>query len=35
VDLESAQWPPKGKAGAAMDIPLAAVVVDWFRELLG
>ncbi len=33
VDLDGAQWHiPKGKTGAAMDIPLAPVV-DWFREL--
>lgn len=34
VDLDGAQWHiPKSKTGAAMDIPLAPVVVDWFREL--
>jgi integrase len=34
VDLDGAQWPiQKSKTGAAMDIPLAPVVVDWFREL--
>lgn len=35
VDLEGAQWHiPKSKTGAAMDIPLApVVVVGWFREL--
>ena len=34
VDLDGAQWHiPKSKTGAAMDIPLALVVVDWFREL--
>jgi len=34
VDLDGAQWQiPKSKTGAVMDIPLAPVVVDWFREL--
>lgn len=34
LDLDGAQWHiPKSKTGAAMDIPLAPVVVDWFREL--
>lgn len=34
VDLDGAQWHiPKSKTGAAMDIPLAPVVVDWFKEL--
>jgi integrase len=34
VGLDGAQWHiPKSKTGAAMDIPLAPVVVDWFREL--
>lgn len=34
MDLDGAQWHiPKSKTGAAMDIPLAPVVVDWFREL--
>jgi integrase len=34
VDLDGTQWHiPKSKTGAAMDIPLAPVVVDWFREL--
>lgn len=34
VDLDGAQWHiPKSKTGAAMDIPLAPAVVDWFREL--
>ncbi len=34
VDLEGSQWHiPKSKTGATMDIPLAPVVVDWFREL--
>jgi integrase len=34
VDLDGAQWHiPKSKTGAAMDIPLAPVVVEWFREL--
>jgi integrase len=34
VDLEGAKWHiPKSKTGAAMDIPLAPVVVDWFTEL--
>jgi integrase len=34
VDLDGGQWHiPKSKTGAAMDIPLATVVVDWFREL--
>ncbi|MFN8866602.1 MAG: tyrosine-type recombinase/integrase [Pseudomonadota bacterium] len=33
-DLEGGQWHiPKSKTGAAMDIPLAPGVVDWFREL--
>ncbi|WP_295641713.1 site-specific integrase [uncultured Methylibium sp.] len=34
VDLDGAQWHiPKSKTGAAMDIPLAPGVVDWFKEL--
>jgi len=34
VDLNEAQWHiPKSKTGAAMDIPLAPIVVDWFKEL--
>jgi integrase len=34
VDLDGAQWHiANSKTGAAMDIPLAPVVVDWFREL--
>jgi integrase len=34
VDLDGAQWHiPKSKTGAAMDIPLAPMVVDWYREL--
>jgi integrase len=34
VDLDEAQWHiPKSKTGAAMDIPLAPIVVDWFKEL--
>jgi integrase len=34
VDLDEARWHiPKSKTGAAMDIPLAPVVVDWFKEL--
>jgi integrase len=34
VDLDGAQWHiRKSKTGAAMDIPLAPAVVDWFREL--
>lgn len=34
VDLDGAQWHiPKSKTGAAMDLPLAPVVVEWFREL--
>jgi integrase len=34
VDLDGAQWRiPKSKTGAAMDIPQAPVVADWFREL--
>lgn len=34
MDLDGAQWHiPKSKTGAAMDIPLAPVVVDWFRDL--
>ncbi len=34
VNLEGAQWHiPRSNTGAAMDIPLAPVVVDWFREL--
>lgn len=34
VDLDGAQWHiPKSRTGAAMDIPLAPVVVAWFREL--
>jgi len=33
VDLDGAQWHTrKSKTGAAMDIPLAPVVVDGFRE---
>ena len=34
VDLDEARWHiPKSKTGLAMDIPLAQVVVDWFKEL--
>jgi integrase len=34
VDLEEARWHiPKSKTGLAMDIPLAPIVVDWFKEL--
>lgn len=34
LDLDGTQWHiPKSKTGAAMDIPQAPVVVDWFREL--
>ena len=34
VDLEEARWHiPKSKTGAAMDIPLAPIVVDWLKEL--
>mgnify|MGYP000885757693 CR=1 FL=1 len=34
ADLDVAQWHiPKSKTGAAMDNPLAPIVVDWFREL--
>lgn len=34
VDLDGTRWHiPKSKTGAVMDIPLAPVVVDWFREL--
>jgi integrase len=34
VGLDGAQWYiPKSKTSAAMDIPLAPVVVDWFLEL--
>jgi integrase len=33
-DLDEAQWHiPKSKTGAAMDIPLAPIVVEWFKEL--
>jgi integrase len=35
VFLDEARWHiPGSKTGAAMDIPLATVVVEWFRELL-
>ncbi|MBN6736830.1 tyrosine-type recombinase/integrase [Burkholderia multivorans] len=35
VSLDEARWHiPGSKTGAAMDIPLAPIVVDWFRELL-
>ena len=34
VHLEDARWHiPASKTGAAMDVPLAPVVVDWFKEL--
>ncbi|SPR99318.1 tyrosine-type recombinase/integrase [Cupriavidus taiwanensis] len=34
IDLEDACWHiPKSKTGPEMDIPLAPVVVDWFRDL--
>jgi integrase len=34
VYLDEARWRiPKSKTGPAMDIPLAPVVVGWFREL--
>ena len=34
IHLDEARWHiPKSKTGAAMDIPLAPVVVEWFREL--
>ena len=34
VHLDEASWHiPKSKTGAAIDIPLAPVVVDWLREL--
>ena len=34
IDLGEARWHiPKSKTGAAMDIPLAPIVVDWFKEL--
>lgn len=34
VDLEEARRNiPKSKTGAAMDIPVAPIVVDWFKEL--
>ena len=34
VHLDEARWHiPKSKTGAAMDIPLAPTVVDWFKEL--
>lgn len=36
VHLDEDRWHiPKSKTGAAMDIPLAPVVVDWFKELRG
>ncbi|MBN3846078.1 site-specific integrase [Paraburkholderia sp. Ac-20342] len=35
VFLDEARWHiPGSKTGTAMDIPLAPIVVDWFRELL-
>ncbi len=34
VDLDEARWHiPKSKTGTAMDIPLAPIVVDWFKKL--
>ena len=34
VDLDEARWHiPKSKTGTAMDIPLAPIVVGWFKEL--
>ena len=34
VDVGEARWRiPKSKTGAAMDIPLAPIVVRWFKEL--
>lgn len=34
VHLDEARWQiPKSKTGAAMEIPLAPIVVDWFKEL--
>ncbi len=34
VHLDEARWYiPSSKTGPAMDVPLAPVVVDWFREL--
>ncbi|HWK82749.1 MAG TPA: tyrosine-type recombinase/integrase, partial [Caldimonas sp.] len=34
IELGEARWHiPKSKTGAAMDIPLAPIVVDWFKEL--
>jgi integrase len=34
VHLDEVRWHiPKSKTGAAMDIPLAPIVVDWFKEL--
>lgn len=36
VHLEEARWHiPASKTGPAMDVPLAPVVVDWFKELRG
>ena len=33
-DLDEARWHiPKTKTGTAMDIPLASIVVSWFKEL--
>jgi hypothetical protein len=34
IDLGEARWHiPRSKTGATMDIPLAPIVVDWFKEL--
>ena len=34
VDLDEARWHiPKSKTGTVMDIPLAPIVVGWFKEL--
>jgi integrase len=34
IDVGEARWHiPRSKTGAAMDIPLAPIVVDWFKEL--
>ncbi len=34
VDLDEARWHiPKSKTGTAMDIPLAPIVLGWFKEL--
>lgn len=36
VHLDEARWHiPASKTGTAMDVPLAPIVVDWFRELRG